>query len=124
MKIVENIPVPGLPMLVADFLKLENAYHAIENFIKEHNTPLVLLIGLDATADVKRDVAIFFIEDSKTLKENLLKNLKNSEELKGYNFSFSEVPTIYDNVVCLRQHNIKLSRKQIIPILKDCLLEK
>lgn len=124
LKIIENIPVPGLPMLVADFLKLENAYQATKNFVEEHNTSLAVLIGLDATADVRRDVAIFFKEDSKPLKENLLNKLKNSEELKGYNFSFSEVPTKYGDIICLRQHNIKLSRKQIIPILKDCLLEK
>ncbi|KAJ8957074.1 hypothetical protein NQ318_007287 [Aromia moschata] len=32
LKIVDNIPVPGLPMLVQNFLKIDAAYNAIENF--------------------------------------------------------------------------------------------
>lgn len=123
LKIIENIPVPGLPMLAADFLKLKQSYETIKELVLEYNTSFMLLIGLDAASEVKRDVALFFKEKSIALKENLLEKMYNSQQLKGYNFEFSEVYTGFDDIVCLRQFNIKLSRKQIIPLLKDCLLE-
>lgn len=123
LKVIEKVSVPGLPMLVADFLKLENAYEAIKDFAVEHNTSFILLIGLDAATEVKRDVGMFFKEEGIILKESLLNNLYKSEQLKGYDFSFSPIESIYSDIICLRQQNTKLSRKQIIPLLKDCLVE-
>lgn len=121
LKVIENIPVPGLPMLASDFLTLENSHEALKDFAQEQNASLVLVIGLDATTEVKRDVAIFFQKESNSLKNLLLEKFNNSEMLKGYNFSFTTVSTIYDDIVCLRQHNTKLSRKHLIPLLKECL---
>ncbi|XP_018576374.1 exopolyphosphatase PRUNE1 [Anoplophora glabripennis] len=123
LKIVENIPVPGLPMLVQNFFKITDAYNAVENMADEYEVSLVILIGLDASEEVKRDVAIFWRDDGIELKNMLLTTLTNSEELKGYNFCFQEINTGCTNVVCLRQNNVKLSRKQIIPLIKYALLK-
>lgn len=123
LKIVENIPVPGLPMLVDNFLKLKDAYNAVENMAEEYKVSLVFLVGLDATNEVKRDVGIFWRDDCIELKNTLLATLNNSEELKGYDFCFQEISTRCTNVVCLKQNNIKLSRKQIIPLIKYAVLK-
>lgn len=124
LKIIENIPVPGLPMLVENFLKLKDAYNAVENMAAEYGVSLLVLVGLEATNEVKRDVGIFWKGDGVVLKNTLLANFNNSDDLKGYNFCFKEVCSGYTNVICLQQNNIKLSRKQIIPLIKDALLGK
>ncbi|KAJ8943921.1 hypothetical protein NQ314_009585 [Rhamnusium bicolor] len=123
LKIVENTPVPGLPMLVESFLKLDDAYTAIEKFAEKYKVSLLVLIGLDANREVKRDIGIFWKNGSKDLKDILLSKLKCSEDLKGYSFCLTEVCTGYKDIICLRQNNTKLSRKQIIPLIKDAILE-
>lgn len=121
LKIVESIPVPGLPMLTENFLKLKDAYDAVTDMATEYRTSLLVLIGLEAKDGVKRDVGIFWKDGGEKLKDTLLATFENSENLKGYNFCFEEVSSGYDNIICLRQNNIKLSRKQIIPLIKDIL---
>nr|CAH7757111.1 unnamed protein product [Callosobruchus chinensis] len=120
---IETIPVPGLPMLVIDYLKLNNAQESINKFSEELKVPLVVLIGLDATDVVKRDVAIYYKPESTKLKDILLHKFKNSQELKGYDFMFCEVPTTFPNIVCLNQRNVKLTRKQIVPLILDAIKE-
>ncbi|KAJ8924784.1 hypothetical protein NQ315_000937 [Exocentrus adspersus] len=123
LKIVENLPVPGLPMLTEDFLQLKDAYDAVENTAQEYKVPVLVLVGLDATKEVKRDIGVFWTTEGETLKDILLDKFNNSEKLKGYNFCFEEVNSGYNNIICLRQNNIKLSRKQVIPLIKDAVLE-
>nr|CAI5862241.1 unnamed protein product [Callosobruchus analis] len=123
LKMIENIPVPGLPMLVIDYLKLEYAQESINKFSDELKAPLIVLIGLDATDVVKRDVGIYYKPESTEVKDMLLQKLKNSQELKGYDFMFCEVSTSFPNVVCLKQNNVKLTRKQIVPLILDTIKE-
>lgn len=121
LKIVDNIPVPGLPMLVEDFLKLKESYDTLTSFSEEHNASLVVVIGLDASIGIRRDVAIFSKNEGNKLSDVLLGLLLDSQKHKGYDFGFREVQTDYKDIKCLRQENVKLSRKQIIPIIKDAV---
>ncbi|VEN59830.1 unnamed protein product [Callosobruchus maculatus] len=123
LKMIETIPVPGLPMLVIDYLKLEDARDSINKFSDELKAPMIVLIGLDATDVVKRDVGIYYKPESTKLKDILLQKLQNSQELKGYDFMFCEVPTSFPNIVYLEQNNVKLTRKQIVPLVLDAIKE-
>ncbi|XP_019871679.1 exopolyphosphatase PRUNE1 [Aethina tumida] len=122
LKIVCDIPVPGLPMLVEDFLKIDGAYDEVTKFSREYSGGVVVLIGLDTRGEVKRDIAILWMQDCR-LKEVLIEKLKKAQELKGYDFEFTPVKTCFNNVICLRQGNVKLSRKQIIPFVKETIVE-
>jgi exopolyphosphatase len=115
LKVVKGVPMPGLPLLVKDYLKRPDADVAITAFAKEFNNPSVVLIGIDASKEVKRDVAIFSTDAS--FKESLTHILKNSKEIAGCDLSLSEVATKNKNVVCFRQGNIKLTRKFILPLV-------
>lgn len=122
LKIVCDIPVPGLPMLVEDFLKIDGAYDEVTKFSREYSGGVVVLIGLDTRGEVKRDIAILWMQDCR-LKEVLIEKLKKAQELKGYDFEFTPVKTCFNNVICLKQGNVKLSRKQIIPFVKETIVE-
>ncbi|KAJ8978286.1 hypothetical protein NQ317_009626 [Molorchus minor] len=119
LKIVDDIPVPGLPMLLQSYLKIKNAHEAIKSFSEDYNSTIVILIGLEAANKVKRDVGIYWKGEGEVFKDILLDMFKRSDELKGYNFCFSEMCTGYNDIICLSQNNIKLTRKHIIPIIRD-----
>ncbi|CAG9858914.1 unnamed protein product [Phyllotreta striolata] len=120
LKIVGNVAVPGLPMLVEDFLKLDKSYQQLKSFAEEFEAPVLVLVGLDAAeGNIKRDLAVLFKNESNDVKEKLLEMLINSQKYKGYDFQFKEVPCNYEDIKCYRQENVSLSRKQVIPIIKD-----
>ncbi|CAH0546824.1 unnamed protein product [Brassicogethes aeneus] len=121
LKVVNDIPVPGLPMLVEDFFNQNGTYEEIVKFCDEYKHKIVVLIGLNALGTVRRDVGIYW-KDSCKVKEKILYNLKQAQDLKGYNFGFSETSTTLKNVVLLRQENITLSRKQVVPLIKDAFV--
>lgn len=120
-KVVKKIPVPGLPMLVEDFLKLDGAYEAIRLFTIDNNVSLLVVIGIDTTEIIKRDIAIYFTTDGEKLMDRLLEMLCNCQKVKGYDFQFKEIETKFQDIKCFRQENITLSRKQIIPIILDAV---
>ncbi|KAG5892913.1 hypothetical protein JTB14_006228 [Gonioctena quinquepunctata] len=123
MKVVENVPVPGLPMLVDTFLKLKGAHGAIETFADDHKVDFLVLVGLDASKEVKRDLGLFWRATGDVLRDRLLRFLWGSQKLKGYDFCLSEIATGFSDIVCLKVNNVKLSRKQIVPLIKDAVLE-
>ncbi|CAH1957043.1 unnamed protein product [Acanthoscelides obtectus] len=123
LKLIETVPVPGLPMLLIDYLKLENSYESIKTLSDELNAHLIVLIGMDASKDVKRDLGIYFKPTSVSLKDALLEKFNHSQKLNGFDFMFCEVHTDYSDLVCLRQNNVKLSRKQIVPLILDAIKE-
>nr|XP_023016588.1 uncharacterized protein LOC111505920 [Leptinotarsa decemlineata] len=123
LKIVEDIPVPGLPMLVENFLKVPGAYDAIKTFANDYKVSLLVLVGLDASNGVKRDVAVYWKSTGSALKDHLLQKLWNSKKLKGYDLSLSEVRTEFTDIVCLKVNNIKMSRKQLVPLVQDAVVE-
>ncbi|XP_060534631.1 exopolyphosphatase PRUNE1 [Cylas formicarius] len=115
LKVVEGVLVPGLPMLVENFLKLVDSYGAVAEFCREHDLFFAVLVGLEANDVVKRDVAIFSEDTEDPMRIRLLKEFERDTT---YNFQFEEIPTGFDNICLLRVHNTKLSRKQLVPLIK------
>ncbi|XP_072378139.1 exopolyphosphatase PRUNE1-like [Diabrotica undecimpunctata] len=121
-KTVEGVPVPSLPISVQDFLKLdglENGYKALERFATESKALCVVLKGSNAG---QSEIGVFYTKEGEQLKEKILLMLLNSNQYKGYDFDFTELKTEFKNVVLLNQGNRELTRKQIIPLIKDAVI--
>lgn len=119
MKLVETVPVPGFPMLVENFLKLPGALDSVVSFAKKYNTEIVVLIGLEAKDTVKRDVAIFCSNSDNKLRKKIIQFF--IEDPRGVNLHFKNVSLDYENYSYFLQQNIKGTRKQIIPLIKDAI---
>lgn len=114
-KIIEGVPVPSLPMLVQNFLKLEGSYKALKEFAAESNTSVIVLKGADRG---RKDVAVFGIVGSERLKAKILEVLLNNKE---YDFQFTKLQKKNKYITLLNQGNLKLSRKQLVPLIKHAL---
>lgn len=116
LKFVDNVGIPGVPMLVEEFLKICGAAEALKEFYGRNNN-VVLPMGL-VTRDgvVFRDLGVYG-EDS-SLKRRLVEVLRKSGELE-----VREVTTGVELLVLFRQGNVKMSRKHIIPIVRTVLEE-
>ncbi|XP_057652241.1 exopolyphosphatase PRUNE1-like [Diorhabda carinulata] len=114
-KIIKGVPMPSLPMLVENFLKLKGGYEALKEFAAESGTSVVVLKGADRG---RKDVAVFGNAGSEELKANILEIFFNNKE---YDFQFSKQKTIYRNITLLNQGNLKLSRKQLVPLIEYAL---
>lgn len=113
---MHGIPIPGLPLLVEDYLKRPDADGAVSIFAKENNTTTVVLIGIDASKDVKRDIAIY--STNPKIANSLINILKNNPDL-----SLDAVSVPNKNFTCFRQGNIKLTRKYILPLINSVQIE-
>ncbi|KAF5295475.1 hypothetical protein FQR65_LT10463 [Abscondita terminalis] len=116
LKFIHGLPIPGLPMLVRDYLRLPNAANDIELFSNEVNHSTVVLMGLSVlNNEVHRDIGIFAASD-KSLRDTIVTTLKGLEE-----FSLEEVNVTVGNVIYFKQNNITKSRKHLLPIIKSVL---
>lgn len=118
MKVIESFYIPGLPILVEDYLKIPEAHRAIVEFAVENKTNCVLLVGLDVTAGkVRRDIGIYSTTKEDRLKAALLNVFDDNPD---YDFQFEHRTTAFDDdMYLLHVHNIKLSRKQLVPVVKQ-----
>lgn len=114
MKIVKEIPIPGVPMLFADYIKLPKAPEALEQLKNEYKAEIVIPMGLATYENiVYRDIGVYGNENK--LKHELIKTLTGSElgliyaETNVYNLS------LFD------QKNVKMSRKHILPIIESVI---
>lgn len=123
MKIVSRngykIAIPGYPMLVQDYIKLDTVDQNLRIFAERIGCNVIVLMGmkvnpLDKT--VKRDLGIINV-NSKELYDKVIAMLQNSnspdlllEVLK---------PTGYSERTFYHQGNIKASRKQILPLINE-----
>lgn len=119
LKIVFDIPIPGLPFLVENFLKLTNALQAVESLLSTHNATVAVLIGLEANGDVKRDIAIYCQDDNNKLVQTILDKFKNDP--RAIELDLIPSATSYPNLIHFQQRNIKKTRKHIIPIIIDAV---
>ncbi|CAG9828888.1 unnamed protein product [Diabrotica balteata] len=120
--IFTGVPVPSLPISVQDFLKLdglENGYKALERFATESKAVCVVLKGANAE---NSEIGVFYTKEGEQLKEKIVHMLLNSNQYKGYDFEFTELKTEFKNVVLLNQGNRELTRKQIVPLIKDAVI--
>lgn len=116
MKIINGIPFPGLPMLVAEFLDLPDAKESLSKFCQSKKCKVIVPMGLVARGDrVFRDIGVFSVTDC-DLKNALIACLKAKGELQ-----LSEVDTSAAGLKLFSQGNVQASRKHIAPILSDVI---
>ena len=116
MKIIEGIPVCGLPMLVEDFLKRPYVEEILLNFLKTRNhSPVMMMMGVKINGDtVDKDLAVFSTQHifSDKIVEALL-NFDNPslglKEITDHKIKYLRL---------FSQSNIRMSRKQISPIIQ------
>lgn len=120
LKVVEGVFIPGLPMLVEEFLNKADAYEAVVNFACEHKVTCILLVGLNVSSGtVQRDIAIFSETNDNELRTTLLRIFNENKE---YDFEFEKRATEFgENIELLHIRNTKLSRKQMVPLVKKAL---
>ncbi|KAL1517066.1 hypothetical protein ABEB36_000879 [Hypothenemus hampei] len=118
LKIFEKVYIPGLPMLVEEYLKLKGSFESVESFAEKYEAVCLLLVGLKASdGRVQRDFAVFTRNrEGKSFEDSLLRILKSNE---NYDFMMEERKTVYeDKITLFHTHNTKLSRKQLFPLIR------
>ncbi|XP_004530565.1 exopolyphosphatase PRUNE1 [Ceratitis capitata] len=125
LKILKNtvhnlsIAIPGFPMLVQKFIERPNAESAVKEFSEETNSAIVILMGMLITnGNVERDLGFINLSSGElcaTIQQTLLTNtepslcLQQHEKCDFLNGSFYKL--------C----NVKVTRKHILPIVKQLL---
>ncbi|CAG9761430.1 unnamed protein product [Ceutorhynchus assimilis] len=119
LKLVGGIYVPGLPMLVEDYLRLPGAIDAVEAFVEDHKVTCILLIGLNASnGKVERDLAVYSRNIEDKLRKILLESLMKADHELDCRFEKRKT-SCEDKIDLLHVYNIKLSRKQMVPVVKS-----
>ncbi|XP_050079243.1 exopolyphosphatase PRUNE1 [Anopheles maculipalpis] len=114
-----TVSVPGFPMAVQEYLKLSDRMDHLQRFATETGSNVVILLGLNVLPDgsVRRDVGIIPIDDE-PLAEKIVTALQTCQEM---NFELEELPSSDGKGKFFQQHNLKASRKQLMPIVKSVL---
>lgn len=115
LKIIDGIPLPGVPFLVHNFLQRNDSLEALVEFSIKKESNIVIVIGLEATDNVQRDIGVFFRNKNDILLKFILDELKNS------NLDLEEIENDLENLIYFKQNNVKASRKKIIPLVKSAV---
>ncbi|XP_022901465.2 exopolyphosphatase PRUNE1 [Onthophagus taurus] len=116
LKILNNVLIPGLPMLVKKYLNQTEVLKHIRDFCDERQCDHIILMGLDAQGtEVKRDIAFYSICQTSKLLSDIIKILKDYKDLE-----MKEECCDVDDIRYFR-HNLKISRKQIMPKIQEVL---
>lgn len=118
VKFLKNVCIPGLPMLVKNYLALDGVSDALESYSNDKNCLVLILMGLEASGGVFRDLAIFANQEDEELKRVLLSVIQKHSE-----FNFQRQTSTIPKVTYFIQGNAKLSRKQLLPVIKDAISE-
>ncbi|KYN34970.1 Protein prune like protein [Trachymyrmex septentrionalis] len=122
LKVTNGIPLVGFSLLVEDFLVQENAKEVIEQFVNERNCNVVVLIGQDVTKKhVSRDIAIFSILRNQ-LANDIIQALVESTQPSLNLELIKEIREEKCNLCLYKQRNVKVTRKQILPIVQKTAL--
>uniref|UniRef100_A0A182NZ79 DHHA2 domain-containing protein n=1 Tax=Anopheles dirus TaxID=7168 RepID=A0A182NZ79_9DIPT len=114
------VSLPGFPMAVQDYLKLSNQSEHLHRFATSTRSNVVILLGMKVLPDgsVRRDIGVIPIDD-KPLAVRIVSALRDCKEM---NFELEELKSSDSNgSTFFQQHNLKASRKQLIPIIKSVL---
>lgn len=116
LKIIGGIPVCGLPMLVEEFLKRPSIEEVLLNFLKPRNySPVMMLMGVKINGEmIDKDLAVVSTQDQMADKViDALVNFNNPslglKEITDHKIRY---------VKLFSQSNIRMSRKQISPIIQ------
>ena len=122
LKVIVGIPIVGLPILVKDFLDLQEAHlESLGNFAKCKNTTIVVLMGMQLNAQkISRDIAVFSSHANRLrdkIIEALMVSTQPSLELNLIRKIHQEDGDV--NLFLYEQRNLRATRKQILPIIRD-----
>ncbi|XP_077289285.1 exopolyphosphatase prune [Arctopsyche grandis] len=113
LKIMNKISIPGLPMLVEEYLQMKDSMNALETFSTDNNCSAIVLMGLKVQDDVvNRDMAVCGTKETiKAIVDGFCKSTSP-------NLGLAEKKSHSGKCRYFWQSNTKASRKQIIPLLK------
>ncbi|XP_021921029.1 exopolyphosphatase PRUNE1 isoform X2 [Zootermopsis nevadensis] len=119
MKFASSIPVPGLPMLVQEFVTRPDVSEALKEFCAGKETDIAVVMGLRIDGDlIQRDIAVFHSTKPEVALE-LVTCLRTSTD-PALQLEPVEVATQHQvpGLQLFRQLNVKASRKQVLPIVR------
>lgn len=123
LKLTAGTPIVGLPMLVESFLALQGALEAVRAFAESRKTKIVVLVGLDLSEGCpRRDVAVFSSSAdslSRKLIEGLLSSTTPTLDLRAKRQI--EEKERGCRVHLYEQGNLRATRKQILPIVRETI---
>lgn len=120
LKFTVGIPIVGLPILIGKYLEMPDVFDAMKNFAKSQNTTLLVLIGLEIRSQqLHRDIAIVSLSADPLRDEivRVLTTTKPSLELTLIKEINQEDGNC--NLLLYSQGNLRLTRKQILPLIRD-----
>ncbi|XP_069670608.1 exopolyphosphatase PRUNE1-like isoform X2 [Periplaneta americana] len=121
MKVASGIPVPGLPILVREFLTRPNVMEALKEFCAEMQTNIVVVMGLHIEGGViQRDIAVFHVAAPEAAHK-LVECLKSSTDPV---LQLEDVSNLIPGLQLFKQLNVKASRKQVLPVVRECVVSK
>lgn len=125
LKIISNsngkrvIAIPGYPISVMEYTNMTNAAENFRKFADIHGCDVIVLMGMKVVGgQVLRDVGIVNIKDRR-LFDNVVDRLSKDSLLK---LSVDDRIDFLDGKFYV-QNNVKASRKQILPMVKNVLDE-
>lgn len=102
-----------------DYLRMPLVEENLKKFSEAAGSQVILLMGMIVNgADVQRDLALVNGGDT-ALFSKILEGLNNSAEY----LQLHELDVKFDWTKVYRQNNIKASRKQVLPIVKQAVDE-
>ncbi|XP_054012633.1 exopolyphosphatase PRUNE1 isoform X2 [Hylaeus anthracinus] len=124
LKVAAGVPIVGMPILVENFLKLPNADAALRSFAESRNTAIVVLLGMELKQQkLSRDVAIFSLPGDEA-KEKIVEALVSSTQPPLELTFTTEIHGERDkySLSHYTQGNLRATRKQVLPIVRDTML--
>lgn len=114
------VAIPGYPISVREYTNMLDAQVNLLRFAEQHKCDVIVLMGMKVVnGTVSRDVGVINIKDH-LLFDKIIKRLSNENSLLSLvqddriNFLDGKFYT---------QNNVKASRKQILPMIKNVLDE-
>lgn len=111
-----RVAIPGVP--VFHYILMENAEENVKKFAADENLDVVVLMGMiPVGGSIERFIGVVNIKNEKLFNDVInAMNSMNSPKLQ-----LMEKEANFMNGKFFQQMNIKASRKQILPVLKDLL---
>ncbi|XP_034251535.1 exopolyphosphatase PRUNE1 isoform X2 [Thrips palmi] len=120
MKVVRGLPLPGMPLLVQDFLQRADAAEALAALCAKHLSDAAVVMGMsfsgEASSTLRRDIAVYSAGGKEQPAKTLVEALQKDESLQ-----LVERPCALPGVSLFDQRNTKCSRKQVLPLVQAAL---
>ncbi|KAH8317361.1 hypothetical protein KR074_010686 [Drosophila pseudoananassae] len=119
----QEVPLAGMPILVRDFVDKSGAEKAVKEFAANSNLLVILGMYVNPTdGQVQRDVGLISLSAQSQLvdrvRQALVKSRNPDLQLRPH-----DVETHFMGGCFLRQDNVQATRKHILPIVKEALLD-